>query len=247
MFEKIKGYFDEVSKSWNKGRSIDILHIDGRHEYENVTADYNDWKHLVKEDGIVLFHDCYVWDQEKFGVYKLLNELTDFKFKGYFETDAGLGIATNNQAIFTAIVIHFPKFKIGGNIVPPDYALPSYFIASAPTIVSDPLNIPSAPIIESRKLSTNPTISPVSINNTRIVIDFSSWELTSNFSVYTKHIEDNIVHDHLISGNNNWNSLFKGVIVDNQLQELVYQKVLIDSMIYIMYLFELFVYSYIQH
>lgn len=46
---KVKGLLRE-----NK---IDLLFIDGGHRYDNVMADYSKYVNLVKEGGIVVFHD----------------------------------------------------------------------------------------------------------------------------------------------------------------------------------------------
>lgn len=48
--------FDEAVSHFEDG-SLDILHIDGSHHYEDVKHDFETWKDKVKSDGIVLFHD----------------------------------------------------------------------------------------------------------------------------------------------------------------------------------------------
>lgn len=51
LFEKAAPLFPE--------ESIDILHIDGGHRFEDVDADFNTWLPKLKENGIILFHDVY--------------------------------------------------------------------------------------------------------------------------------------------------------------------------------------------
>jgi predicted O-methyltransferase YrrM len=96
----IKGYFDDVSKTWNK--EIDILHIDGFHTYEAVKNDYDTWSKFVKNDGIILFHDTEV---ESFGVKQFFNELdlpkTNFTFCH------GLGVASLDQNLIEEIKVEF--------------------------------------------------------------------------------------------------------------------------------------------
>ena len=48
--------FDEAAARFADA-SIDLLHIDGSHRYEDVRHDYASWKDKVKPDGAVFFHD----------------------------------------------------------------------------------------------------------------------------------------------------------------------------------------------
>lgn len=54
--QMLKMTFDEASQQF-KEKSIDILHIDGSHNYEDVKHDFELWLPKVKENGIILFHD----------------------------------------------------------------------------------------------------------------------------------------------------------------------------------------------
>ena len=65
--------FDSALDSFEDS-SIDILHIDGGHRYEDVEHDLNSWISKLKENGIILFHDvfshidsgsCEHWEQTK--------------------------------------------------------------------------------------------------------------------------------------------------------------------------------------
>ena len=52
----VRGYFDD-SRPLVADDSVDLLHIDGRHGYEDVLADYTAWRSTVRDGGIILFHD----------------------------------------------------------------------------------------------------------------------------------------------------------------------------------------------
>ena len=55
-------------------QSIDLLHIDGSHEYEAVKSDFENWLPKVKKGGRILIHDVLV-EREDFGVKRLWNEI----------------------------------------------------------------------------------------------------------------------------------------------------------------------------
>lgn len=94
----IKGYFSDVSKTWDK--KIDILHIDGRHYYEDIKEDFETWSKFVKDDGVIVMHDTCVYDNG-FGVFKYFNEIPLPKIN--FTHSYGLGIVTKNAQLLNKI------------------------------------------------------------------------------------------------------------------------------------------------
>jgi predicted O-methyltransferase YrrM len=94
--EIIKGYFDDVSKTWDK--EIDLLHIDGLHDYENCKNDCDTWAPLVKEDGVILFHDT-VSNPDGAGLFFSQLEVPKVNFTNSF----GLGVASNNANLIEEI------------------------------------------------------------------------------------------------------------------------------------------------
>jgi hypothetical protein len=88
--ELIRSTFDEALEKI-PDRSVDLLHIDGRHYYEDVKHDYETWKPKLSTRGIVLFHDT----QEKgrnFGVHRLWDELKVSHPHFEFHHSHGLGV-----------------------------------------------------------------------------------------------------------------------------------------------------------
>ena len=96
--ELIRGYFSEVAKTWEK--PIDILHIDGRHRYEDVKEDYGIWSEFVKDSGVVLMHDTCVLD-EPFGVHRFFAEI-DLP-KTNFTHSHGLGVVSKDAELIRRI------------------------------------------------------------------------------------------------------------------------------------------------
>jgi hypothetical protein len=87
--EIIRGYFDDVAKTWKE--EINLLHIDGLHDYENCKNDCDTWVPLLEENGVVLFHDT-ISNPNGVGVFFSQLEVPKVNFTNSF----GLGVASNN-------------------------------------------------------------------------------------------------------------------------------------------------------
>ncbi len=94
----IKGYFAEVAKTWDK--PIDILHIDGRHRYEDVKEDFEIWSKFVRSGGVILMHDTAVL-REPYGVHRFFQEIT--LPKTAFTHANGLGVVSSDPALIAKI------------------------------------------------------------------------------------------------------------------------------------------------
>ena len=51
-----------------KGRSLDVLYIDGDHSYAGIKADFNLYSPLVRPGGIIIFHDIVPDYKTRFGI-----------------------------------------------------------------------------------------------------------------------------------------------------------------------------------
>jgi len=98
--EIIKSYFDDVAKTWDK--EIDLLHIDGLHDYENCKNDCDTWAPLLKDNGVILFHDT-VSNPDGVGLFFSQLEVSKVNFTNSF----GLGVASNNIDLIQEIKTTF--------------------------------------------------------------------------------------------------------------------------------------------
>ncbi|CAN5713487.1 hypothetical protein BH11VER1_BH11VER1_26470 [soil metagenome] len=90
----MKSDFNDAAHEFTPN-TIDLLHIDGFHSYESVRNDFETWFPLVRDGGIVLFHDIKVRSNvihQNFGVWKLWEELKTQHETREFRQGFGLGI-----------------------------------------------------------------------------------------------------------------------------------------------------------
>lgn len=83
FFEDALRHFDDDS--------VDLLHIDGFHTYEAVSADFANWYPKVKPGGIILFHDVMARLQD-FGAWKFWEEIRGQHETFTFNHGFGLGV-----------------------------------------------------------------------------------------------------------------------------------------------------------
>lgn len=86
----IRSTFDEALVHFDDG-SVDLLHIDGRHFFEDVSHDYTTWFPKLAPNSIVIFHDINVHERN-FGVYRLWERLKTEHRHFEFLHGNGLGI-----------------------------------------------------------------------------------------------------------------------------------------------------------
>ncbi|AMM86134.1 class I SAM-dependent methyltransferase [Martelella sp. AD-3] len=68
-----------------------ILHIDGRHFYEDAKSDFEQWLPKLSKNAIFLFHDTEVRERDS-GVWKLFDERSQ-KYPSFnFHRQHGLGV-----------------------------------------------------------------------------------------------------------------------------------------------------------
>jgi FkbM family methyltransferase len=101
----IEGDFNEVAQTWDK--TIDILHIDGSHKYEDIKRDFETWSKFVTDNGIILLHDTCIESLHgnEYGVKKFFDELDMPKFT--FTHCFGLGVICKNEVVLNHIKNNF--------------------------------------------------------------------------------------------------------------------------------------------
>lgn len=93
----LRGWFTD-SRHLFADASVDLLHIDGRHAYEDVVQDFNEWRSAVRDGGVILFHDIAERDRG-FGVWRLWAELRESNATFTFEHGHGLGVLAVGEVV----------------------------------------------------------------------------------------------------------------------------------------------------
>lgn len=104
--------------------TVDLLHIDGRHFYEDVKRDFQTWLPKLSSAAVVVFHDTEVRDRG-FGVHKFWNEVSAGKKAINFRHGYGLGILFWGDDIPDAVLHMFFSRDTGE----PASSIEDYFFA----------------------------------------------------------------------------------------------------------------------
>jgi glycosyltransferase involved in cell wall biosynthesis len=86
----VRSTFDEAAGHFSDG-TIDLLHIDGRHFYDDVKHDFDIWQPKLSGRAVVLFHDINVRERG-FGVFRVWEELRLSYPHFEFHHGHGLGV-----------------------------------------------------------------------------------------------------------------------------------------------------------
>ena len=71
--------------------TIDLLHIDASHLYDDVKADFTNYLPKMSEKGVILFHDIYVTERT-YGVWKLWQEVKEMFPHDWYEFPHAWGV-----------------------------------------------------------------------------------------------------------------------------------------------------------
>ncbi|MDX2223544.1 MAG: class I SAM-dependent methyltransferase, partial [Rhodospirillaceae bacterium] len=86
----VRSTFDDALAHFTDG-TVDLLHIDGRHFYDDAKHDFDSWRPKLSDRAVVLFHDTNVRERD-FGVYRLWEQLRERYPSFEFFHGHGLGV-----------------------------------------------------------------------------------------------------------------------------------------------------------
>jgi len=76
---------EDAERDWD-GKPIELLWIDGEHEYEMVKLDFNLWSPYLIEGGTIAFHDTTAWPGPKRVVKEKIYNSHDFANAGFIDS-----------------------------------------------------------------------------------------------------------------------------------------------------------------
>lgn len=123
--EMLRMTFDEAYEKF-EDHTIDLLHIDGSHNYEDVKHDFFKWKDRVRQDGTVFFHDIGEDDLygKKMGSHVFWEELKkDYPYTLEFPFSFGLGILFFDRNRFEAFrkAVDFAYYQSKANMAAAEF------------------------------------------------------------------------------------------------------------------------------
>ena len=95
-------------------KSIDILHIDGSHDFKSIVNDCMLWTPKLKEDGVLLMHDVY--NPGWIGPITVFITFISMQ-KIMFLNSQGLGVASRNDKLLREIYQAFPGMIATGTML----------------------------------------------------------------------------------------------------------------------------------
>ena len=116
----VRSTFAEALKYFDD-RTIDLLHIDGRHFYDDVRRDFETWQPKLSPRAIVLVHDTTV-REKGFGVWRFWKELSGGYPTFEFKHGHGLGVVAAGEEIPPALKPLFSASQAAGERIRQLYA-----------------------------------------------------------------------------------------------------------------------------
>lgn len=105
--------FDDAVGDFADG-AVDLLHVDGRHGYEDVRHDFETWEPKLSRRAVVMFHDI-AERREGFGVWRFWEEVSTTRPSFRFDHNHGLGVLAAGPDPDPAIAEFFAAGAVAGD------------------------------------------------------------------------------------------------------------------------------------
>jgi hypothetical protein len=112
--------FDQALDAFDD-HSIDLLHIDGRHGYDDVRHDFESWLPKMSPRGVVIMHDI-AERTEGFGVWQFWEELAQRYPVFAFAHNHGLGVVGVGSLLDPSVLGFFEAAQTAGDQIRETYA-----------------------------------------------------------------------------------------------------------------------------